>query len=307
MEPPTIYVPAGSVEAIEQLLRAFQKLDRGGMPVRLVGVMPGEEVELSRELVVSVFATKHTLPSLGFLVWERRKKLKPEYTHLSNEEIRDLRLSGVEVSREIRIPKVAYMGDTAPAGLDAFPDVYKAEVLIMEMTFVGQGELPHKIHKFGHTHLDDFLARGRSVRERADPRLAFQHPAAPRPDPADRRETPARPAPFPPSGLALIRYRNSLPSAFTTIAEGRKPRAKIRNPVQKLQPLPVANRRLVEFPVESDFEPVAPRAASRSLAATRLTHAPSMSVTPIIARPVRGGRPGGCRRGRRSPQIPGSS
>src|SRR5579862_6491530 len=33
MEPPTIYVPAGSVDAIEQLLRAFQKLDRGAMPV----------------------------------------------------------------------------------------------------------------------------------------------------------------------------------------------------------------------------------------------------------------------------------
>ena len=29
----------------------------------------------------------------------------------------------------------------------------------MEMTFVGQRELPHKIHKFGHTHLDDFLVR----------------------------------------------------------------------------------------------------------------------------------------------------
>jgi ribonuclease Z len=159
MEPPTIYVPSGSVEAIEQLLRAFQKLDRGGMPVKLVGVQPGEEINLSRELVVSVFPTKHTLPSLGFLVWERRKKLRPEYTSLTNEQIRDLRLSGVEVSAEVRIPKVAYLGDTAPQGLDAFPDVYRAEILIMEMTFVGQAELPHKIHKFGHTHLDDFLAR----------------------------------------------------------------------------------------------------------------------------------------------------
>ena len=159
MDPPTIYVPSGSVEAIEQLLRAFQKLDRGGMPVKLVGVEPGQEVELSRELVVSVFPTKHTLPSLGFLVWERRKKLRPEYTSLTNEQIRDLRLSGVEVSAEVRIPKVAYLGDTAPQGLDAFPDVYRSEILIMEMTFVGQSELPHKIHKYGHTHLDDFLAR----------------------------------------------------------------------------------------------------------------------------------------------------
>ncbi len=159
MDPPTIYVPEGSVEAIEQLLRAFQKLDRGAMPVKLVGVQPGEEVSVSRELVVSVFPTKHTLPSLGFLVWERRKKLRPEYTSLTNEQIRDLRLSGVEVSAEVRIPKVAYLGDTAPQGLDAFPDVYRAEILIMEMTFVGQAELPHKIHRFGHTHLDDFLAR----------------------------------------------------------------------------------------------------------------------------------------------------
>ncbi len=159
MEPPTIYVPAGSVEAIEQLLRAFQKLDRGAMPVRLVGVEPGQEVELSRELVVTVFPTRHTLPSLGFLVWERRRKLRPEYHDLSGDQIRDLRLSGVEVSAEIRIPKVAYLGDTAPQGMDACPDVYRAEVLIMEMTFVAPGERPDRIHKYGHTHLDDFLAR----------------------------------------------------------------------------------------------------------------------------------------------------
>jgi ribonuclease Z len=159
MEPPTIYVPSGSVDAIEQLLRAFQKLDRGAMPVRLVPVELGQEVELSRELVVTVFPTRHTIPSLGFLVWERRKKLKPEYHDLSGEEIRDVRLSGVEVSAEIRIPKVAYLGDTAPQGLDACPDVYRAEVLIMEMTFVAPGERPNVIHKYGHTHLDDFVER----------------------------------------------------------------------------------------------------------------------------------------------------
>ena len=159
MEPPTIYVPSVAVDGIEQLLRAFQKLDRGAMPVNLVGVEPGQEIELSRELVVSVFPTKHTIPSVGFLVWERRKKLKPEYRHLSGGEIRDLRLAGVEVSAEIRIPKVAYLGDTAPQGLDVFPDVYRAEILIMEMTFVAPGERPERIHKYGHTHLDDFIAR----------------------------------------------------------------------------------------------------------------------------------------------------
>jgi ribonuclease Z len=161
MEPPTIYLPASAVEGVEMLLRAFQRLDRGAMPVKLVGVEPGKEIALSRELVVTPFATKHTLPALGYLVWERRKKLKPEFAHLigNDNAIRDLRLSGVEVSAETRLPKIAYMGDTAPAGLDALPDVYRAEILILEMTFVAPNERPALIHKYGHTHLDDIVAR----------------------------------------------------------------------------------------------------------------------------------------------------
>lgn len=159
MEPPTIYLPEDAVSAVEMLLRAVQKLDRGRLPAKLVGVTPGQEIELSRELVVKVFPTRHTITSVGFLVYERRKKLKPEYRHLSGDEIRDLRLTGVEVSAEIRIPKIAFMGDTAPGGLDALPDLYRAEVLILEMTFVAPGERASVIHKYGHTHLDDIIAR----------------------------------------------------------------------------------------------------------------------------------------------------
>jgi ribonuclease Z len=159
MERPTIYLPAEAVENVEALLRAFQRLDRGRMPADLIGLKPGDEVELSRELVVKAFATKHTVPSLGYLVWERRKKLKPEYHHLTGEQIRDLRLSGEEVSAEIRVPKVAYLGDTAPPGLDAMPETYRAQILILEMTFVAPNERASVIHKYGHTHLDDLLAR----------------------------------------------------------------------------------------------------------------------------------------------------
>jgi ribonuclease Z len=159
MEPPTIYLPTDAVDGVQALLRAYQRLDRGRMPVNLVGLEANQEVTLSRELVVRTFATRHTIPSLGFLVWERRKKLKPEYHHLAGEEIRDLRLAGVEVSAEIRLPKVAYLGDTAPEGIDALPEIYDAEILIMEMTFVAPGERASVIHKFGHTHLEDVIAR----------------------------------------------------------------------------------------------------------------------------------------------------
>ncbi len=57
------------------------------MAVELVGMRPGTEIELSREHVVTAFPTKHTVPSLGFVVWERRKKLKPEYQVLEGDQI----------------------------------------------------------------------------------------------------------------------------------------------------------------------------------------------------------------------------
>jgi ribonuclease Z len=159
MDPPTIYLPGHAVDLVEHVLKIFQRLDRGRLPCRLVGVQPGDEIELSRELVVSVCATRHTVPAVGYVVWERRKKLKLEYQNLTGDEIRDIRLSGVEVSEERRLPVVAYTGDTAPEGLDANPAMYQAKVLITEMSFIAPSHRKEKIHKHGHMHLDDFVER----------------------------------------------------------------------------------------------------------------------------------------------------
>ncbi len=159
MEPPTIYLPAAIQADVERLLRAWQRLDRGRMICNLVGVTPGMEIELSREHVATVTATTHSVPSVGYIVWDRRRKLKPEYQGLSGERIRDLRMAGEEVTREMRVPLVAYLGDTAPAGLDADPGIYEAKILITEMTFFRPEHRKEKIHKFGQTHLDDILDR----------------------------------------------------------------------------------------------------------------------------------------------------
>jgi ribonuclease Z len=159
MEPPTIYLPEPMVDDVRRLLLIMQRLDRGRQNCNLIGVKPGQEIELSRDHVVTVFETKHTIPSVGYLVWERRNKLKEEYHGLAGEQIRDLRLSGVAVTRELRTPILAYTGDTSPAGLDGYPPVYDAKVLITEMSFIRANHRREKIHKFGHMHLDDFLER----------------------------------------------------------------------------------------------------------------------------------------------------
>ncbi len=159
MTPPVIYMPESTIEPMQRILRLFSRVDRGRLPCELLAARAGDEIELSREHVVTVSATTHTVPSLGFVVWQRRRKLKPEYQGLQGHQIRDLRLGGTEVTAEMRVPRLAYLGDSSPAGLDACPAMYQAEILIMELTFVAQRHRRDKIHKYGHMHLDDVLER----------------------------------------------------------------------------------------------------------------------------------------------------
>lgn len=159
MEPPTIYLPEEAVENVRRLLQVWQRLDRGRMLCELVGVKSGDEIQLSREHVVTAFATKHTVPSVGYVVWDRRRKLRPEFQGLPGDQIRDLRLGGEDVTHEVRVPLVCYVGDSAPAGLDGYPPIYEAQVLITELTFFRPEHRKEKIHKFGHTHLDDIVDR----------------------------------------------------------------------------------------------------------------------------------------------------
>ena len=159
MEPPTIYLPAETVEHVDRILKLFTRLDHGRLPCNLVGVRPGDEIEISREHVVTASATQHRVPSLGFVVWERRRKLKAEYLNLPGEQIRDLRLSGIEITEERRTPLLAYVGDSAPEGLDSCPAMFEAQILITEMTFVAPRHRKERIHKYGHMHLDDIVER----------------------------------------------------------------------------------------------------------------------------------------------------
>jgi ribonuclease Z len=159
MEPPKIYLPEAGVEDVRRLLLIMQRLDRGRMICELNGLKVGDEVELSRENVVTTFGTTHTIPSLGYVVWDRRHKLKEEYVGLPGDRIRDLRLAGTTVTREVRMPLVAYTGDTSPAGLDSCPAAFEAKILITELSFIRPNHRREKIHKFGHMHLDDFIER----------------------------------------------------------------------------------------------------------------------------------------------------
>ncbi len=159
MDPPVIYLPDSAVDTAWDMLQLFRRLDRGAMPCELIGLLPGDETDIGREYMVTALPTRHTIDSLGFVVHQRRHKLKPEYQGFEGEQIRELKMSGAQVTDETRVPVFAYTGDTSPPGLDDNPVFYQAKVLISEMTFVAPEHRKEKIHKHGHMHIDDYRQR----------------------------------------------------------------------------------------------------------------------------------------------------
>ena len=190
MEPPTIYLPAEAVEGVEMLLRAFQRLDRGRMPANLVGLTPGQEVELSRELVVHAFADPAhdplaRLPGLGAAQEAQARVRAPDRRR--RRDPRPAALGRRGLGRDPPARRWPTWATPPRRGSTPSPTIYRAEILILEMTFVAPGRAGR-----GHPQVRPHPPRRhrrprRPVRERGDHRLALQHPAAPRPDPADRR------------------------------------------------------------------------------------------------------------------------
>jgi ribonuclease Z len=156
---PTVHVPLAVLDDTRRMLRAWRRLDGGRMLCKLRGLSAGDTVELGHGRVLSTFPTAHRVPSQGFLVWESRHKLKDEFQGLTGDRIRALREAGTQITHEIRVPLLAYTGDTGPAGLDNCPALFEARVLITEMSFLKASHDRDKIHAYGHLHLDDFVER----------------------------------------------------------------------------------------------------------------------------------------------------
>jgi len=162
MRPPTVLAPAEIVEPIRHLFAVWQELESEGRrtppEVDLVPVVAGQEVPLSGKLVARVFAVAHTLPSVGYTIIERTRKLKAEYRGLPGATIADLRAGGVEVAAPVDAHLVTYIGDTLPETLDRTPEMALSRVIIVECTFLRPEHVALAIER-GHVHIQHVIER----------------------------------------------------------------------------------------------------------------------------------------------------
>ena len=150
----TALVPAPLVGPLEDLVRAWGRVDGNPPECRFVGMKPGDDFEIRRGLVARAFNTRHRNASLGFSVIDVRHKLREEFVGLSGPELVEKKKQGIDITYRLEIPLVSYLGDTAKSNYSDLPHVANARALLVECTFFDPDHLS-RARAGKHLHVSD--------------------------------------------------------------------------------------------------------------------------------------------------------
>lgn len=161
MAPATYYIPQQTEEGFHALAEAWRMLENvkpaNFEPPHFQPLRPGDEVWLHRQLAARCFSVSHTLPSLGYTLFDVRKKLRPEYQGRPGQELAELRRQGVDFEQEVWVPRLTFIGDSTIDTLYREPHVGASRILFLEVTFLLEDER-ELARRRGHTHLDELVA-----------------------------------------------------------------------------------------------------------------------------------------------------
>jgi ribonuclease Z len=139
---------------IRKMMEGYNSLERQQTPYNLIALEPEGTVEIKNNIIMKMFTVEHTVPTVGYVIIERRSKLRPELVGLPQEKLMELKDRGEEITRILEIPLIAYVMDTGPGPHLVREDIRKAQIIIAECTFF---EAEHRDRaKIGqHLHVQD--------------------------------------------------------------------------------------------------------------------------------------------------------
>ena len=166
-----IYVPKGIETHIKDYIESAYLLSSHTFPEEenikreelhlyryfdLITVEPGNNIPIQIKKVnygLEIFKCYHSVPCVGYGVYNVRKKLKEEYSKLSGKEIMELRKKGVDINYDYINKMFVYLGDT---GKEIFEDeewkkIVEYPTIIIECTFILEDEKEQAI-KTNHIH-----------------------------------------------------------------------------------------------------------------------------------------------------------
>ncbi len=151
-----VICPPALEQPLHNVMKAWVDVEAQQTPYILTPLGHDEEIEIKNNFYLRAFDTQHTVPSSGYVVVERRSKLKPEYQGLPQEKLVELKKQGTNITTMLQVPLVCYTGDTRMGDHLLREDVLGAQILITECTFVDPDH-KKKAAVGQHMHITDVV------------------------------------------------------------------------------------------------------------------------------------------------------
>lgn len=157
--PPIVHMPEEIVAPMRQILGGWAEIEGFALQYELHGHLPGSRATIGRNLSALALRTSHRVPSLAWLVERTTQRLRPEYAGREGQEIAALRAAGEAITEAHVEPLLCVTGDTKIEFFDEQALARRCKVLVHECTSWDERRDVEATRKWGHTHLDELVAR----------------------------------------------------------------------------------------------------------------------------------------------------
>ena len=154
LEGGTIYVPDEAADDVRELLRVQERLTGHDFHIEIRGMKAGDEVRFGRTHMVRAHSAAHRVAARAWELFEVRHRLREEFAGLDREELVRLHRDGTRVDEPYTCPILFYTGDTDRGILEQCPAAFRAEVLMIECSFIEDGH-QERAARYRHIHVDD--------------------------------------------------------------------------------------------------------------------------------------------------------
>lgn len=158
-KPPLFYMPTNMIGPMHEIMRQWTRIEGHEYEFEFVGLKAGDSISLSNKFLIQAFPTVHRIPSLGYSLYRKFRKLRSDLKGLSSKAIAEIRQRGEDPTDEKTQLLVSFTGDTQIEFLDQAPEVRHSKILFMETTYLDERKTVASAKEWGHIHLDELIPR----------------------------------------------------------------------------------------------------------------------------------------------------
>ncbi|CAN5560881.1 MBL fold metallo-hydrolase [soil metagenome] len=155
---PLVIMPEAAIDPLTRMMKIWHEIDQFEYAFEFRAVKYGEDIPLKGEYFARSFPTFHRVPSQGYTIFKRRKRLKTEFAKATPQELGSLRREGKVIDETLEENLVSFTGDTKIEFLES-DQARKSKVLFMEVTYWDGKKSVENAREWGHIHFDELLPK----------------------------------------------------------------------------------------------------------------------------------------------------